>query len=367
MSEAGSDRIHPPTARRREQARQQGQVARSRDLVACSVLIAGAIAAWLLGGPMVQMLEQVAVTSFGLVPRPLPPDQAAAWGQNLMGQVATVLIPVLVLLFLAALTAQLVQTGVLFLPRQLAADLQRIDPRANARRMLALQNGLRIAWAAAKLLIILAIVGWAVANQRQQLLGLGAADPHTIATSAARLLGSVASTTLLALLLLASLDYAWQRRCHERSLWMTEQELREQWQEEQVDPQIHRRRSQLQQKMALQQIAGEVSQAHLVLIAGTSLAVALRYDPNSMAAPQMLVKGTGQQAAEIYRVGQQQGIATVDDGTLARELYRRVPRGSELPTDTYPAIAAHLIEMPRFRTASVVQRNSAAIPVATDE
>ncbi len=365
MTDAGGDRIHPPTPRRREQARQQGQVARSRDLVACSVLIAGAVAVWLLGEPLLRMMEQLAVQSFGLVPGPVSPDQAAVMGQLLLARLATVLIPLLGLLFLAALIAHLAQIGFLFLPNRLAPDMERLDPRTGARRMFGAENWLRTAGSAAKLVLLLGVVAWSVGAHHEMLLGIAAGEPPMIAQSAARIFGSVTSALLLALLLLASLDYAWQRWRHERRLWMTDQELREQWRDEQVDPRIHRRRSQLQQHVILQQINRETPQAHLVLIAGTSLAVALRYEPASMSAPQVVVKGAGQQAAEIYRVGQQQGIASVEDGPLTRELYRRVPRGGELPPDTFPAIAAHLIELPRFQKLRPGSPESPVNPAAT--
>jgi flagellar biosynthesis protein FlhB len=131
---------------------------------------------------------------------------------------------------------------------------------------------------------------------------------------------------------------------------MTEEQRREDSRDDQTDPQIERRRRQRRHELAHQDVDREVARADVVLIAGSSLAVALKYDPAAMQAPRVLAKGTGQTAAEIYRVAQHHGRWIVDQRKLTRELYRRVPAGQELPTDMYRAVASVLAELPRYKT-----------------
>jgi flagellar biosynthesis protein FlhB len=353
MSEPGGERIHPPTPRRRQQARQQGRVARSRELVATGVLLAAAAGTWMLGGDVVRLLHDLAVEHFGQAWLVADQQIAATVGRSLLERVAAVLLPLLGCLLLAAIVAQVAQFGLLFLPARIAPDVARVDPLAGCQRLLSAENWLRTALGAAKLAAVLLVAGWSVWALRYQLLTLGAGDPGSLASSAVQILGSVAGRTLLALLALAAADYAWQRRRHERSLWMTAQEMREELRDEQTDPLVSRRRSRLQQQMLERQVSRDVPHADLVIIAGASLAVAVKYDPQTMPAPQVVAKGLGRLAVEIHRVGQQHGIWTVDDRKLARDLYRRAPRSGDVPPDMYPAMAATLAELPRYRDGGV--------------
>jgi flagellar biosynthesis protein FlhB len=348
MNQPEGDRIHPPTPRRRTQARQQGQVARSRDLVAAGVLLAALAAAWMQGAGLVEWISDLAVQQLGgNVPIDADPAVAVDLGRQTILQMGAVLLPVLGILFLASVVSQVGQFGILFLPEKLTPDFQRVNPVANWQRLAAADSLVRTAAGLLKLAVVLAVAGWSVWSLRWEILDLGAVQGSAMVAGAAWVIGNVALRVLVAVVALGLADFAYQRWRYEQQLWMTEEEHREEARDDTSARRGHQRR-QHRQQIAQQSIGPEVARSDVILIAGNSIAVAVQYAPDTMPAPRVLVKGTGPMAVEIYRLARHHGKWIVDDRKLTRELYRRVPAGQEPPADMYPAVARTLAELPRY-------------------
>lgn len=321
-----------------------------------AVLLAGTAAIWSLGGDAVRWVRDLAIGQLGAQAwLSADVDFAAGLGRGLLQQLAGVLLPLLGCLLLTAIAAQVVQFGVLFLPERVAPDPSRIHPGQGWQRLFSWDSLLRTAIGTVKLGVILIAAGWGLWSQRGRLLALSGGDVPAAGSEASQILLSVIVRTLAALALLAVLDFLYQRWRHERALWMTDQELREEMRNERSDPLIGQRRRHLQQQMLDGQLTREVPAADLLIIAGGSLAIAIKYDPATMAAPQVVAKGVGPAAIEVHRTAQQHGIWTVDDRRLARQLYRRVAGGGLLPPDLYPAVAAVLATMPGYRDLPATQ------------
>ena len=143
----------------------------------------------------------------------------------------------------------------------------------------------------------------------------------------------------LALLLLALLDYAFQRWKHEQDLKMTSQEVREEMKNLEGDPQVVARRRAVQRQLALNRLSNAVPKADVVITNPTELAVAIRYEPEEMAAPIVVAKGAGLIAQRIRRLALEHGIPIVENKPLARALYRDVEINQPIPEDRYAAVA----------------------------
>lgn len=351
MSGFSSDKIHPPTPQRRQQARQQGQVARSRDVVAVAVLAAGLAVVWIQHHDLTRWISGVAAAHLsGEVAIGTEPMAAVELGRQTLLQMAAVLVPVLAVLWLTAVISQVGQFGILFAPNKLAFDPQRLNPIHNAPRLMAADNWMRTGWGLLKWAAMLVVAGSSLWNLRGDILSLGFGNLQHLAAGAAAILGTIAIRLLAVAAVLALADLAFQHWNHERQLWMTEDQHRESSREERKgSAQAHHRR-QHRHQLAQQTLDAEVTQADLVLIAGTSLAVAVRYEPDSMPAPQVLVKGAGATAVELYRLAQRHGKWIVDDRKLTRQIHRRVAAGQMLPADMYPAVARTFADLPLRRS-----------------
>jgi flagellar biosynthesis protein FlhB len=246
-----ADKIHPPTPRRRQQAREEGRVARSHDLAA-SVLLLGAVGAlfW-LGRDLVHYLG--VLTSQQLGGRAwLTTDSVTAvqWWHTTAQGLGHVLLPLLGLLAVLAVASHAGQFGFLFLPHKLAPDFQRLAPGNGVQRMFSAGNFVRLLFGLLKAATIAVVAGWSLWTQRERLIAMGSLAIQPLAALAGELLLSICLKVALALLALGLLDYGYQRWRLERDLRMTTQELREELKNEHGVPLVTQRRRQLRRQLA---------------------------------------------------------------------------------------------------------------------
>lgn len=250
MADSYGEKKHPPTLRRRQQARAAGRVVRSYDLAAALLLLGGLCAWFWLGRDVVDYIGQLTRNRLGgRVCLTADADVAIQWWQATMSGTGRVLLPVLGLLFVIAVASHLGQFGWLFLPGKLALDFHRVDPFQGFGRLFSAGSLTRWLFGLLKTATVLTVAGWSLWSERQQLLQLGALDVGPLAALMGELLLGTGLKIALALLALGVLDYGYQRWRLERDLRMTTQELREELTGWQGGPQISQRRRQLRQQL----------------------------------------------------------------------------------------------------------------------
>jgi len=143
----------------------------------------------------------------------------------------------------------------------------------------------------------------------------------------------------IVLLILAIVDYAWQRWKHERELKMTKQEVKDEMKRMDGDPQIKARRRDIARQMALQRARQDVPTADVVVTNPTHFAVALKYEEGTMHAPRVVAKGADYMAMRIREIAVAHGIPILERPPLARGLYKLVEVGQEIPEQFYAAVA----------------------------
>jgi len=283
-----------------------------------------------------QMVRSQLETVGPLTVQPSHMGQTAAL---LGGHVGKALLPVLGLLFVAGVAVSLVQVGFLFVPSRVAPDFSRLSMIAGVKRILSLQGVARLGFGMFKVLIVAVTAAVVLYQSREQIAG---ASGMTIGSMAVFLCSIVVKTALwvgIALLVLALLDYAFQRWKHEQDMKMTHQEVREEMKNLQGDPQIIARRRAVQRQMALNRIGDKVPTADVVVTNPTELAIAIQYDPLEMAAPIVVAKGAGVLAQRIRKLALENDIPVVERKPLARLLYKEVELGHPVPDAAYAAVA----------------------------
>lgn len=346
----GGDRTEAPTPHRREEARRQGQIAFSHDLVS-SVLLLAAAAALALGGPAIGRGLLRLVRGILQQPYPAVPDpNYAEWlFAGSVGQVGECIGWLLGVTLLASVAAGLLQTGVYFNPDLLAFRWDRVAPKWE--RVLSLGAVVRGLIAVVKVVLVGALAYWVLCGRLEQIATL---NDGTLARAVA-VVWDLASRLLLALAgglgVVGVLDYLWQRLRLERSLRMTKEEVREEIKREEGDPQIKARIRRLQREAAQARMMEEVPKATVVLTNPTHLALALRYDPGAMAAPRVVAKGAGPVARRIVELARRHNVLVVERPPLARALYPLVQLNQEVPAELYLAIAELLAYVYRLRPA----------------
>ena len=342
MAEQTDDKSQEATPHRRQEARDKGQVAMSQDLGSAVVLIAGLAAIMLAGKSMARQLGHFARGQFageGWDGGLLTNAAAAAQLNDLAVRLLFILLPVMGTLLLAAVLVNLFQIGFLFLPDKLAPDISRLNPLAGLKRIFSLSGLMKLLFGIFKITVIVIVAFWSLYNRYDELLALVSLDILQIGIFMIDILLWTGMKIGLALLLLAILDYAYQRWKHEQDMMMSHQEVREEMKNMQGDPQIIARRRQVQRQLALQRLESAVPKADVVVTNPTELAVAIQYDPEKMLAPIVCAKGAGVLASRIRRLALEHNVPIVEKKPLAQSLYKDVDVGSPVPDKMYAAVA----------------------------
>ena len=340
MAEYSDDKTQEPTAHRRQQARQEGHVSFSQDLGSAVLLVAGALLLLVFGGPLLERVGRRMQLQLGEVGslRVQQRDVVAQWDE-ITTELAPALLPFLGLLMLVAIAANVMQVGILFVPKKLAPDAKRISPFAGLKRIFSLSGIMRLGFGLFKVVVITVVSLAVIYTRRDTVLSIGSLDAGPLALF---LLDLTLKTSLwvgLALVILALLDFAYQRWKHERDLRMTHQEVREELKNLQGDPQVVARRRAVQRQMVLHRIGDSVPKADVVVTNPTELAVAIKYDPETMATPIVVAKGAGLLAQRIRQIALEHDIPIVERKPLAQLLYKDVDIDQPIPDASFAAVA----------------------------
>jgi flagellar biosynthetic protein FlhB len=340
MPEQAGEKSYDATPYRRQQAREQGQVAFSPDLGSATLLLAGALVLMYWGGALVQTAAaflQQQLRSVG--PLSVSETNIAAQGQWLVQKFGLPLLPILGMLALAGVLSTVMQIGLLFVPERLRPDISRLSPGAGVKRILSLASAVKLSFGLFKVVIVAAVAGFVIYGKRNEILHASDLGLPELA----QFLTSVSLSTALwvgaALFVLALLDYGFQRWQHEQDLRMTHQEVREEMKNLQGDPAVIARRRSIQRQMALNRMGDKVPKADVVVTNPTELAVAIQYDPLKMAAPVVVAKGAGVLAQRIRRLALEHNIPVVERKPLAQLLYKEVDVNRPIPDQSYAAVA----------------------------
>ena len=340
MPEQFGEKQHEATPYRRQKAREHGEVARSHDLASAMMLISGVSILLYFGGGLAMFFlryteQQLGEENWLSVDR----DFLVAEWHATAAQFGKFLFPIFGLILLAAIAVHLAQTGFLFLPQKLALDASRVNPLAGFQRIFSWGGAVRLGFGVFKILVVGAVAYACLWRETDKVLELSALPSAPIAAYVIQLTLWTSLKIGVALLILAILDYGYQRWKHEQDLRMTTQELREELKTLQGDPQITARRRAVQRQLVMNRIRSAVPKADVVITNPTELAIAIQYEMQTMEAPIVVAKGAGAVAQRIRQIALEHGIPIVERKELARAIYQRVDVGRAIPPEQYAAMA----------------------------
>lgn len=250
MAETADDKTQDPTPHRRQQARERGQFAKSQDLASAVLLTLGLGALVYWGGDLCgRLMNMTEERLSGGVQLTADPDAVLGWCSAALGGAAWLVLPLLGLLWLAAVLVEMGQVGIGFWPERAMPDPARLNPWLGLRRLFSPASGVRLGFSLAKIAATLAVIGWVAAAEWESILGLVQADVPQIAAYLGKTVAMTALKVAAALLLLALADYAFQWWRHEQDLRMTVPEIREEMRNLEGDPQRTARRKLLQREI----------------------------------------------------------------------------------------------------------------------
>lgn len=338
--ESDLERTEPPSSRRLEKAREDGQVPQSRELMAFLIMAAAVGGLWSLGGWLTHraggILRQglsfgrdaafssTALTdSFG----------ALTWDGLLLAS------PVLLLTIAAALATPFVLHGWLFSPKALTPRFERLDPFKGVKRIFSLNSIGELVKAILKTLLIGGVIYWVVTRQQGQLFALIVQPIDTALPAFGQMLIYASLALVAGLAAIAAVDVPFQLWRYYRGLRMTKEEVRQENKEMEGDPQLKARIRSQQREVARRRMMAEVPKADVVVTNPTHFAVALKYDRDRMSAPRVVAKGMNLVAEKIRDLAANHRVPVVEAPPLARALHRHAEVGEQIPAALYTAVA----------------------------
>ncbi len=342
-------RTEAPTPRRREQAYEQGQFALSAELTSGVMVFVGvgglALAADTLGDGL------LAHTQNGFLSMPtreLPTELVQHLLGGIFGRTLMVAGLLLGLLFGAAVAGNLAQVGFRFNSERISMDWDRVSPM-HFDRLLSWNKLVRGLVLMLKIVAVAAVAWWIMRNRGGEIARLGDGSMRATLTSSWGLIMRLALGMAGTLLLIGVVDYAWQLWRFEISLYMTKQELKDEFKREEGDPQIRARIRKMQRETAQRKMYREVPKATVIVTNPTHLAVALRYEPGKMAAPKVVAKGAGHIAKRIVAIARRHGVPVLERKPVAQALYKTVRIDGEVPMGLYLIVAEVLAYVYRLK------------------
>jgi flagellar biosynthetic protein FlhB len=346
-----SEKTEDPTQKRRDEALERGDVAKSQEINTWFVLAGGLLAMFAFGGSSAHGLTALLgnlIAGAHLIEF----DRAAlmALTQRLgLGALALLGMPFL-LLALAALAGNIVQHRPVWSTQMLAPKFNRISPLAGAKRLFSKQALVNFSKGLFKIGLIGALMMWLMWPERRRLDSIVETDPVAVLPLTERLALKLLASTAAALALVALLDYFYQYQVWFKRQKMSLQELKEEFRQTEGDPAIRSKIRQLRQSRMRKRMIAAVPKASVVITNPTHYAVALQYE-RGMNAPLCVAKGVDSLALKIREVATAHGIPIVENPPLARTLHATVEPDQEIPPEHYKAVAEVIGYIMRLRQA----------------
>lgn len=271
--------------------------------------------------------------------------------------------PICLILMFIAVIVSLAQVGFLFTFHPITPDLQKIDPIAGFSRIFSMESVVKLVISLFKVALISAVAYFTIKSRMAQIANISELDHMQIMGFAAYLIFLLGLRLALVLFIIAIFDYAYTRYKYEQNLRMSKQELKEELRRMEGDPLVKERRRRVARQLAMQRMQYTVPKADVVVTNPTELAIALKYDSETMTAPRVVAKGAGFLAARIRQIAVQNKVPIIERKPLAQALYKTVEIGQEIPPAFYKAVAeilAYVYEL-TGKTPSTVNQKS---PVA---
>jgi len=348
--ESYQDKTEEATPRRREEAKKKGQVVKSREIPSVGVLMVGITVLFFLGASIFQQLSTLMVQLFQEIgTSALHPSKIQDFNRLLIQRFLFILSPVLIALCAVSIASHLAQSGIVFSTEMLRPNWSKISPLTGIRRVFSRQSLAELFKSLFKILIVGGVAYIAVKKEIPHIFLL--VDEET--GSILNYIGTTSVTLLLkvglVLMVLAGLDYLFQRWSFEKNLRMSKQEIKEEFKTTEGDPLIKSRIRSIQRQLARRRMMAEVPKADVIVTNPTHLAIALCYRSKEMEAPRVIAKGAGFIAERIVEIARKHDIPVIEHRPLAQALYKAVELGQMIPSTLYQVVADVLAYVYRIK------------------
>ena len=340
MASDSGDKTEAPTPHRLSEAREKGQVAKSTDLTAAICLLTALIVLDNYAAGMTNSFLDMFKFSFAIDSMPTNAEDALREGGAMVySHLLAILGPIMLILFITAIVCNVMQIGFMLTGKPLMPSFEKISPLSGFKRIFSFRSVIKTIMSLAKVGIIGTVAGRTIIDQLDKIISLSSLGFIQIIAAGGQMTFMLGIRMCIVLLILALIDFTYQKFKHMQDLKMSKEEIKEEMKRMEGDPYMKQRRRQVARQLASQRMAQAVPQADVIVTNPTELALALKYNPETMAAPKLVAKGAGYMAQRIRRIALEAGVPIVERKPLARALFKSCEIGDTVPAELYKAVA----------------------------
>lgn len=341
MAEASAEeKTEKATPKKRQELREKGEVAKSRELPSVAVLLSALIALSLFGSYTYYNIQVIMKGAFSLpTMNDLNISEFIIFAQKVTTHFILALCPLLAAVFVTAILSNIMQVGFVLSGESITPKLSKIDPIKGFGRLFSKQGFMELFKSLLKMVVVGSIAYLTVKSEMNNIAHLGEMDLNSIFTYIFIIFFKIFIRCTLAMIFLVVIDYAFQKWDFEKRNKMTKQEVKDEFKRTEGDPLIKSRIKSIQMEMARKRMMQAVPEADVVITNPIHLAVAIKYDSSSMDAPKLLAKGAGKIAQRIKDLAEEHDIPIMENRELARNLHSLVDIGQEIPPVLFQAVA----------------------------
>ena len=342
FNQPASEKTEKATPKKREKARKEGQVAQSQEIGTAFLFIAAFIALRAFAPMMFTRLLGLIELNFTLTYEPLEMMNVQAMGRHIhtmFGQIMLIFLPLAMVSLALGLLVNIFQVGWKPTFKPMMPKFSKMSPMKGIKKIFSLKIFLELFKAVIKFAVILTVVYFVLVGQIDTIFLI---LDLTLLDAIAHLGGiyvTVGITVGILYIFVAAIDYAFNRRKHEKELRMTKQEVKDEYKQIEGDPLIKSKIRQKMRETSMRRMMGEVPGADVVITNPTHFACAIRYDRMSVKAPILVAKGADNLAHKIKEIAKEHNVVTVENKPLARTLYSAVEVGDQVPAELWQAVA----------------------------
>lgn len=339
-NEDGQEKSEEPTAKKLEDARKKGQVARSKELATMLVTIVASLWFLWLGPYMMDNLQHLFHQGFTL-DRDHIFDQKRALDLILsqLGIAFFIVVPFMLAMLVVEIIANILVGGWLFSTEVWVPKFSKLNPISGIKRMFSLNALMELTKALLKFFLIAAIAVLFIYSTLHEIYLLGLVEVIPGLAASGEMLAIALVIVSMGLIVVAMIDVPYMIWKHNNDMKMTKQEVKDEFKQSEGNPEIKGRIRQMQQEMAMRRMMQEVPQADVVITNPEHYAVALKYDNEKMNAPVIVAMGVDFMAAQIRTIANQNTIEIVRSPALARALYYNGEIGQVIPRQLFTSVA----------------------------
>lgn len=354
------DKTEQPTGKKISDARNKGQVPRSKEAGTFFVLIGGVLSIWAFSSLLGSGLRQIIMNSFSLTRDQIysVDEFRRIFVQNILS-IGIPIIGIAFCVFVLAIIGNIMIGGYNFSKEALKPKFNKLNPVTGIGRIFSLNSIIELVKGIFKVVFIASFCYFALSGRIHEVMGLSYIDPHAGIKRAISLLFQFMVIVVCAMIPIIMIDVPYQKWHYLKQLRMSKQEVKDEYKDTEGNPQIKGKIKQLQFQMAARRMMQDVPTADVVVTNPTHFAVAIKYDPDGETAPLVVAKGVDEIAEKIKEIARESDVPVIPIPPLARSLYYTTDLNKEIPRGLFKAVAsllAWVMGMKAFKEGKTNQR-----------